>query len=305
MSRQSRPILARRVTRHKGCCLLPLDSCSGPFFADSAFSEEKCTAPRIQNCGIATSTRPSSVSSRSVWACCDSENGATRPNSDANRRLLGVSCKKIKKSFTREAEGWHFFCRPKSSNSMNKEFSLPLVVLSLFLVPLAIRANDIEPGKEKYNAIPRTQTITIDGNMSDWDTTKFWKDTKFYIPKGSGSNSTTATNLVSFEPYGSGTAGQDHQSVSFGIVWDADNLYIGLVVGDDYHENAAKSEWNGDSLQMAFTDATRSTITQLYNIALGGTDDAPGSIGDIPVTDVNEQYSGCGLTVSNDWFVVR
>src|SRR6266581_4760886 len=188
---------------------------------------------------------------------------------------------------------------------MNKEFSLSLVVLSLFLVPLAIRANDIEPGKEKYNAIPRTQTITIDGNMSDWDTTKFWKDTKFYIPKGSGSNPTTATNLVSFEPYQSGTAGQDEQSASFGIVWDADNLYIGLVVVDDYHENAANSGWNGDSLQMAFTDAARSTITQLYNIALGGTDDAPGSMGDIPVTDVNEQYSGCGLIVSNDWFVVR
>src|SRR5439155_19797093 len=62
---------------------------------------------------------------------------------------------------------------------------------------------------------------------------------------------------------------------------------------------------NGDSLQILFTDAERTTVTQLYNVALGGTDDALGTIDDISMSDLNQQPSGDGLTPHNDFIVVR
>ena len=49
-----------------------------------------------------------------------------------------------------------------------------------------------------------------------------------------------------------------------------------LIVTDDYHENAANSAWNGDSLQMMVTyydaDFEEHSATEfaLYNFALGG-----------------------------------
>ena len=36
-----------------------------------------------------------------------------------------------------------------------------------------------------------------------------------------------------------------------------------LQVIDDSHENKANSGWNGDSVQIAFTDPERSAITHL------------------------------------------
>jgi hypothetical protein len=45
---------------------------------------------------------------------------------------------------------------------------------------------------------------------------------------------------------------------------------LGLVVTDDYHENAANSAWNGDSVQLLTADADRSSQVSLVNIALGG-----------------------------------
>src|SRR5439155_6181358 len=40
-----------------------------------------------------------------------------------------------------------------------------------------------------------------------------------------------------------------------------------------YHENAARSAWNGDSIQLMIADATRTTQVALYNYALGGVEE--------------------------------
>jgi hypothetical protein len=50
-------------------------------------------------------------------------------------------------------------------------------------------------------------------------------------------------------------------------IGDYQAFYIGVKVIDDSHENAAGSGWNGDSVQIAFTDSNRNTITHLYNYA--------------------------------------
>src|SRR5437773_1503023 len=187
-----------------------------------------------------------------------------------------------------------------------KKKQLSLLLLASCLVAPATRANDIEPDREFYNAAYRTNAITIDGNMSDWDTNQFWRDTQFTVPKPN-SNDNHAPGVVTFEQcdlcgFGGSWTGPDDQSSAFSIAWDLDYLYIGLVVIDDYHANSANSPWNGDSLQMAFTDADRMAITNLYNVALGGTNENLGSFevdtagGPMPIGDVNETSSGSGLT---------
>src|SRR5438045_1243272 len=146
---------------------------------------------------------------------------------------------------------------------------LTFFVMTLSLHPLSTRANDIEPGKENYSA-PK-KSIVVDGKLSDWGGVPVFKDPKFSIPKGSAG----AGTLVTFEQcdacgFGGSWTGPADASSAFAIAWDEGNLYVGVVVIDEYHFNPT-SGWNGDSLQMAFTDAARTTISNLYNVTLPGT----------------------------------
>jgi hypothetical protein len=147
------------------------------------------------------------------------------------------------------------------------------------LVTLA-RSNDIEPGKEYYTANPAPKPIVADGNLSEWSGVPVLSDPRFAVPKGSGRSGT----LVLFELYdagGPGTAvwtGPDDHTSAVQIVYDADNVYFGFVVTDEYHENAANSAWNGDSVQLMIADASQSNIVALYNYALGGTEEALGEV---------------------------
>ena len=145
------------------------------------------------------------------------------------------------------------------------------------LFQLATRANDIEPGKEFYNATRTPNPIVIDGDLSEWVGVPVLADPKYAVPKGSGTNGT----YVLFEEYQGGTwTGPDDQTSAVQVVWDADNLYIGIVVTDDYHENSANSAWNGDSAQLMIANAARNAQVALYNYALGGVE---GALGDVIV----------------------
>ena len=74
-------------------------------------------------------------------------------------------------------------------------------------------------------------------------------DPKFAVPKFSGTNA--SPNYVLFEQYAGGTwTGPDDQTSAVQIVYDADNVYFGFVVTDDYHENMSGNAWNGDSIQL-------------------------------------------------------
>src|SRR5262249_43637724 len=152
--------------------------------------------------------------------------------------------------------------------------SLSLSLSSLSLVPFTTRSNDIEPGKEHYTVIRAPNPIVIDGNLSEWSGVPVLADPKFAVPKGSGS----AGHYVLFEEYAGGTwTGPDDQTSAVQVVYDADNVYFGFVVTDDYHENSANSAWNGDSVQLMIADATRTQQIALYNYALGGVETNLGS----------------------------
>ena len=135
--------------------------------------------------------------------------------------------------------------------------------------------NDIEPGKEFYTAIKAANPIVMDGELTEWRGAQLLADPRFSIPKGSKA----AGTLVNFEPYNGGTwTGPDDQTSNVQVVYDDDNVYFGFVVTDDYHENAANSAWNGDSVQLMVANATRDAQVGLYNYALGGVEDALGNI---------------------------
>ena len=140
---------------------------------------------------------------------------------------------------------------------------------ALALATVQIIANDIEPGKEYYDATKIPNPIVIDGNLSEWVGVPVLSDPKYAIPKGSGTKGT----YVLFEEYNGGTwTGPDDQTSAVQVVWDAQNLYIGIVVTDDYHENSANSPWNGDSAQLMIANGKRTSQVALYNYALGGTE---------------------------------
>ncbi len=101
--------------------------------------------------------------------------------------------------------------------------------------------------------------------------------------------------LAVFEEFGGGTwSGLEDQSSSTLISWDGDNVYLNVVVTDDYHENAANSGWNGDALQLHVANAARDTQVALYNFALGGVE---GALGDVVV---QEEAAAGGGGVSAD-----
>jgi hypothetical protein len=136
--------------------------------------------------------------------------------------------------------------------------------------------NDIEPGKDTYTATAAKGGIAVDGSLSEWLGVPVLADPKFSVPKGSGA--TNGGTYVLFEEYNGGTwTGPDDQTSAVQIVYDADNVYFGFVVTDEYHENSANSAWNGDSVQLMIADAYRTNQIALYNYALGGIETALGS----------------------------
>src|SRR5439155_8110624 len=154
------------------------------------------------------------------------------------------------------------------------------------LITLA-KGNDIEPTKEYYTALRTTNTIVLDGILSEWTGAPVLADPKFAVCPGCEGvpacskfcGTTDSPNYVLFEQYNGGTwTGPDDQTSAVQIVYDADNVYFGFVVTDDYHENAARSAWNGDSIQLMIADATRTTQVALYNYALGGYEDNQGKL---------------------------
>jgi hypothetical protein len=127
-------------------------------------------------------------------------------------------------------------------------------------------------------SIPKTGSqITIDGKLDDWNILLPVANPPFYIPKGSGTNGT----LVTFEPYdppGSTNTslwvGPEDHSFTFSALYDDLNVYFGIVVKDDYHENSKASAWSGDSLQMVVANLDRTFLTNRFNCALPGVEGA-------------------------------
>jgi hypothetical protein len=109
--------------------------------------------------------------------------------------------------------------------------------------------------------------ITLDGNLGDWvGTGAVFAQTPF-LPSGTGCCGGT---LTVFDEYGGGIwNGINDHSIAFSMAYDSSALYIGLKVVDDTHQLNGLSGWNGDSVQVVFADDTRSSVTHLYNYAIG------------------------------------
>ena len=140
------------------------------------------------------------------------------------------------------------------------------------LITLA-NANNIEPGKEHYTANPAPGMIMIDGMLDEWRGVPVLSDPRFYWPEEDGRNG----QLVLHEEWRGGTwTGPDDQTSAVQIAYDADNVYFGFTVTDEYHENANNSPWNGDSVQLMIANADQNQQIALYNYALGGTEEELG-----------------------------
>ncbi|MCA9214363.1 MAG: hypothetical protein KDB27_14930 [Planctomycetales bacterium] len=149
-----------------------------------------------------------------------------------------------------------------------------MTVIASLLICGGVNANDIHPDSEFVNAGPAANPVVIDGNLSEWSGGNAVVNPQFSIPKGSGN----AGSYVIFESNGADWTGTDDQSSNLQISYDSDNVYIGLVVTDEYHENAANSAWNGDTVQMMVANGARDAQVGLYNYALGGIDGGLGSV---------------------------
>lgn len=160
---------------------------------------------------------------------------------------------------------------------MTKRIGLFCLSVVSLASPIATRANDIEPGKDKYTAAYTLTPITLDGKMTEWAGAGVIADPKFAVPKGSGTGANP--KYVLFEEYAGGTwTGPDDQTSAVQVVYDDNNVYFGFVVTDDYHENAANSAWNGDSVQLMIANGGRTAQVALYNYALGGVEGATGDV---------------------------
>jgi len=151
--------------------------------------------------------------------------------------------------------------------------TLLLAAAVCLLIPIGVQAqNGIDPDKEFYTANFSQNEIILDGDLSEWTGVDVIESPSF-TPAGAGGP------RVTFEEFGDGTwSGPDDHSVDILITWDEDSVYLGMIVTDDYHENAANSGWNGDSAQVLLAEADRSTRIALYNYALGGIEGALGEV---------------------------
>ena len=148
---------------------------------------------------------------------------------------------------------------------------------------------NIGPESEFQTASFASNSITVDGDLSEWDATPIVNARNRVGGDGNGA-------LVSFEPFGGGTwdGPDDHSNVTY-FSYDSDNVYVGIVVTDDYHENGANSAWNGDAVQLHVANAARDTNVALYNFFLGGVD---GALADAAAVNEEKAAGGGGASVA-------
>ena len=144
---------------------------------------------------------------------------------------------------------------------MTKQASLSGVIALIIALAVgmpSLKAQELSLTAEDMLYDAQNASITLDGSAADWADLEF----KSQIPFEKGGE------LVLFEEYGGGTwSGPADHSSAVAFAWDASNLYVGVIVTDDTHQNPGNG-WNGDSIQMVFANAAQDTVTHLYNYGL-------------------------------------
>ena len=168
---------------------------------------------------------------------------------------------------------------------MKKGFlATALFALTLILLGSANAGDWIETDTYVAPAVP----ISVDGDDSDWAGIEPLTNVKFR---------TANDEWVVFEEYNGGVwNGPDDHSTSVAFAWDPGAFYVYIYVVDDEHEHKADGFWDGDSVQLVFADADRTTVTYLYNYALNDAQDG--------IILGNEKVEGDGMT-TDDVVIVR
>ena len=153
---------------------------------------------------------------------------------------------------------------------MKKYLSISLGVFALGIILLSTIPADAQwrsKTHDKYE-VRTGVNIKIDGKLGDWAGVPVW----------SGVKNITGQNKPgpekSCEEWDGGIwTGPDDQTVAFMWAWNAEALYLGISVTDDYH-NAPPDGWKGDAAQLALEPTGkrpkggRENLV-LYNVALG------------------------------------
>ena len=153
---------------------------------------------------------------------------------------------------------------------MKKYLSISLGVFALGIILLSTTPADAQwrsKTHDKYE-VRTGVNIKIDGKLGDWAGVPVW----------SGVKNITGQNKPgpekSFEEWDGGIwTGPDDQTVAFMWAWNAEALYLGISVTDDYH-NAPPDGWKGDAAQLALEPTGKrpkggAANLVLYNVALG------------------------------------
>jgi hypothetical protein len=168
---------------------------------------------------------------------------------------------------------------------MEKRFS---AIASFALTLIFLGSANAGEWIEQDTYLAPMASITVDGDPSDWAGIETLTDVEFR---------TTADEWVVFEEYDGGVwNGPDDHSTSVAFAWDAEAIYVYIMVVDDEHEHQSASFWDGDAVQLVFADAARTAHTHLYNYALSHAQDA--------IILGNEMISGDGMTEA-DVAIVR
>jgi hypothetical protein len=116
--------------------------------------------------------------------------------------------------------------------------------------------------------------IQVDGMLTDWAGLPILAQTPFRRGGTVGEDANGATGggaWCEFDEYNGGIHnGINDQSMAFALAWNTQQLYMGVKTYDDTHQNPG-SGWNGDTLQIAFTNAARDAPSSnmiLYNYGL-------------------------------------
>lgn len=177
---------------------------------------------------------------------------------------------------------------------MNK---LILITVPLILSTALANAQWRSKTHDVYNALTGI-AVEIDGDLAEWDGV---------LEKVTGTDGKPFCGVeyegnVFQEHNGGNWKGAADQETCFMIVWEAEAVYIALIVTDDEHEHAAAAAWNGDGAQLAFEMSGKRTAglpLWLYNVGLDdkAEDILPGAL--------NENPGGAGIVPEDDFVIVR
>merc|ERR1719424_792544 len=119
-----------------------------------------------------------------------------------------------------------------------------------------INAAGVENADLSYDVYPAN--ILLDAMLDDWNGIPILSQTPFRRGGTVGEDANGATaggDWCEFDEYDGGIHnGIDDQSMAFALAWNSNTLFMGVKTIDDTHQNPG-SGWNGDTLQIAFTNA--------------------------------------------------